>query len=71
MASTLQCRVISNRPGLGWYWEVVETHTVIARGLAYTRSEAVAQAAAVVQRAEVELQVTPVRQGLIGPPERW
>src|SRR5262249_61769122 len=41
---TLKYRIMQNRPGPGWYWEVVTDHEVIARGLADTRAEARVQA---------------------------
>ncbi len=38
-----------NRPGPGWYWEVVESREVLARGLADTHREAASQAAEVAR----------------------
>jgi hypothetical protein len=38
-------RVMDNCPGPGWYWEVYRGEKIVARGLADTRHEAVAQVA--------------------------
>jgi hypothetical protein len=47
MVRNLECRIMQNHPGTGWYWEVVESREVVARGLAETHREAVSQAAEV------------------------
>ena len=50
MASVIEYRVMLNRPGPGWYWEVIHKREIVARGLADTRIEADSQAAEVVQQ---------------------
>ena len=45
----VECRIMPNRPGPGWYWEVVESREVLARGLADTHREAASQAAEVAR----------------------
>jgi hypothetical protein len=52
MVRNLECRIMQNRPGTGWYWEVVESREVVARGLAETHREA--QAAEVARAARDE-----------------
>ena len=54
MVRNLECRIMQNRPGTGWYWEVVESREVVARGLAETHREAVSQAADVARAARGE-----------------
>ena len=49
MVKRLEYRIMQNRPGPGWYWEVVESREVLARGLADTHREAVSQAAEVAR----------------------
>jgi hypothetical protein len=58
MASVIECRVMLNRPGPSWYWEIIHKHEIsLARGLADSHSEADAQAAA-----EQQAQAQPHRQ---------
>ena len=38
MASVIEYRVMLNRPGPGWYWEVIHKHEIVARGLADNRT---------------------------------
>jgi hypothetical protein len=45
---------MQNHPGTGWYWEVVESREVVARGLAETHREAVSQAKEVARAAQGE-----------------
>ena len=42
--SVVEYRIMQNRPGPGWYWELVESREVVARGIADTHREAVSQA---------------------------
>jgi hypothetical protein len=54
MAPGIECRVMQNHPGRGWYWEVIaDSTTVVARGLADTTAEAVSQATSAMRRALV------------------
>jgi hypothetical protein len=54
MVRNLEYRIMQNRPGTGWYWEVVECREVVARGLTDTHPEAVSQAAEVARAARGE-----------------
>ena len=54
MFKHLEYRIMQNHPGLGWYWEVVESREVVARGLAASHREAVSQAAQVARAAQDE-----------------
>jgi hypothetical protein len=54
MARKLEYRIMQNQPGAGWYWEVVESREVVARGLADTHREAVSQTAEVARAARGE-----------------
>jgi len=47
----LECRVMRN-DDKGWYWEVVAGYDVLARGIAETENEALAEAADAKQNAE-------------------
>jgi hypothetical protein len=49
MIATLESRIMQNRPGPGWYWELVESREVLARGIADTHRQAVSQAAEVAR----------------------
>jgi len=51
MARNVEYRIMQNRPGPGWYWELVESRDVVARGLADTHREAISQASSEVARA--------------------
>ena len=51
MVRKLEYRIMQNHPGTGWYWEVVESREVVARGLADTHREAVSHAAEVARAA--------------------
>jgi hypothetical protein len=48
---TPECRVMPN-DDKGWYWEVVAGYDVLARGIAETENEALAQAAQAKRNAE-------------------
>lgn len=54
MGRKLDSRIMQNHPGTGWYWEVVESREVVARGLAETHRDAVSQAAEVERAAGSE-----------------
>ena len=54
MVRKLEYRIMQNHPGTGWYWEVVESRKVVARGLAETHREAVSQAKEVARAAQGE-----------------
>jgi hypothetical protein len=54
MTATREYRIMQNSPGPGWYWEVVQSREVIARGVTDTHKEAVSQAAEVARAAEGE-----------------
>lgn len=54
MVRNPEYRIMQNGPGHGWYWEVVESREVVARGLADTHREAVSQAAEVARAAQGE-----------------
>jgi hypothetical protein len=45
----VEYRIMQNRPGPGWYWELIESREVLARGLADTHRQAVSQAAEVAR----------------------
>jgi hypothetical protein len=49
MVRNVEYRIMQNRPGPGWYWELVEPRNVLARGIADTPREAVSQAAEVAR----------------------
>jgi hypothetical protein len=49
MVRNVEHRIMENRPGPGWYWEVVEAREVVARGVADTHREAFSQAAQVAR----------------------
>jgi hypothetical protein len=51
----LKYRIMQNRPGSGWYWDVVsKSREVIARGIADTHKEATTQAREVARVTESE-----------------
>lgn len=54
MVKRLEYRIMQNHPGSGWYWEVVESREVLARGLADSHREAVSQTAEVARAAQDE-----------------
>jgi hypothetical protein len=54
MVRNAECRIMQNRPGPGWYWEVVEFREVLARGLADTHREAVSQVSEVARAVQGE-----------------
>jgi hypothetical protein len=41
MVRNVEYRIMQNRPGPGWYWEVIESRDVLARGIADTHRQAV------------------------------
>jgi hypothetical protein len=41
MAGTLESRIKQNRPGLGWYWEIVSKREVVARGCGHAQASGV------------------------------
>jgi hypothetical protein len=49
MARNVEYRIMQNRPGPGWYWELVESREVLARGVADTHREAISQASEVAR----------------------
>jgi hypothetical protein len=54
MVRNVESRIMQNHPGPGWYWEVVESREVVARGLADTHREAVSQTSEVAREAQSE-----------------
>jgi hypothetical protein len=54
MVRNVEYRIMQNLPGPGWYWEVVESREVLARGLADTHREAISQASKVARTARNE-----------------
>jgi hypothetical protein len=49
MARNVEYRIMQSRPGAGWYWELVESREVVARGIADTHRDAVSQATEVAR----------------------
>jgi hypothetical protein len=60
MASVIEYRVMLNRPGPGWYWEVLHKHEIVARGLADTHRDAAVQATAASKRWQAAPTAEPV-----------
>jgi hypothetical protein len=54
MVRNLEYRIMQNRPGPDWYWEVVEGREVVARGVADTHRQVVAQATEVARAVRAE-----------------
>ena len=52
MDAVREFHILDNLPGPGWYWEIIDNHEIVARGLADTHAAAVAE----VERAMQELE---------------
>ena len=49
MVRNVEYRIMQTRPVPVWYWELVESRNVLARGIADTHREAVSQAAEIAR----------------------
>jgi len=54
MARNVEYRIMQNRPGPGWYWVLVESREVVARGVADTHREEISQASEVARAVRSE-----------------
>ena len=50
MPASVEYRIMENGPG--WYWEVIEGHEVIGRGVAASQKNACSQAAEAERKAD-------------------
>ena len=52
MPHSIEYRIMENDPG--WYWEVIDSNEVVARGIASSQKDACAQAAEAERKAEAQ-----------------